>query len=237
MGLSGRLLLIVAAVFFGMAFFWVRGSIGSITGPSLQTASELNVPIFEPGDEESRANRPENDVPEPVLVPAPIQTPPSGTAEIAADPQTSEAGEIALREPLAEVAKKPDEATEKHDPLRGAFGSTAGLPAETILPQTKSPLPDPTSFGPPPSENTPTLSQDPAQPTADAYADETLLPAQPQTAPSDPPTSTEETSAPPPEPVTGTSTLSPEPPAETTTPFPDLPADISPFAEGTANLE
>jgi hypothetical protein len=240
MGVSGRILVVVAAVVFGIAFFWVRGSIGSITGPSLQTASELNVPILEPGDEESIANRPENDVPEPILVPAPIQTLPSGPAETVADPQTSEAGEIALREPLAEGAKKPDEATEKQGPLRGALGSTASLPAETILPQTKSPLPDSTSFGPPPSEDTPALYQAPALPTADAYAGETLLPMQPQTAPPDTPTSTEETFAQqPPEPATdtGMATPPPDPPAETTTSYPDLPADISPLAEGTTNLE
>ncbi len=236
MGLSGRILLIVAAVVFGVAFFWVNGSIGSITGPGLQTASELNVPIFEPGDEESAANRPENDVPEPILVPAPIQTPPSGVAEIAADPQTSEAGEIALREPLAEGAKKPVEAIEKDGSLRGASGSPASLPAETLLPQAKAPLSDSTSFGSLPSENTPAPSQGPALPTTDPYADETLLPAQPQTTLPDAPTSTEDTSA---EPVTdtGTSTLPPEPPVETTTSFPDLPADLPLFAENTADRE
>jgi hypothetical protein len=95
LGLSGRILLAVAAVVFGLAVFWVHGSIDSITGSSLQTASERNVPIFEPGDEEPSANRPEADVPEPILVPAPTQTPPLEAAEIAADPQTSEAGEIA----------------------------------------------------------------------------------------------------------------------------------------------
>jgi hypothetical protein len=240
MGVSGRILVLVAAVVFGMAFFWVRGSIGPITGPSLQTASELNVPIFEPGDEESIANRPENDVPEPILVPAPIQTPPSEAAEIVADPQTSEAGEIALREPLAEGAKKPVEATEKDSPLRSAFGNPTSLPAETILPQTKSPMSDSTSFGSPPSENTPASYQDPAPLSGNAYADETLLPTQPQTAPPDTPTSAEETSVQqPPEPVVdaGTYTLPPEPSAETTTSFPDLPTDLSPFTEGTADLE
>ncbi len=80
-GVSGRILVIVAAVVFGVAFFWVNGSIGSITGPSLQTASELNVPIFEPGDEESAANRPEDVVPEPILVATPIQKLPSGVAD------------------------------------------------------------------------------------------------------------------------------------------------------------
>jgi hypothetical protein len=242
MGMSGRIGVIVVAVVFGVTFFWVRGGIGSITGPSLQTASDLNVPIFEPDGEGPTANGPENDVPAPILVPSPVQTPSSEIAEIAADPQTSEAGEIALREPPAEGAKKPDEATEKNGFLRGNFDNTASLPAETVLPQTKSPSSGSTSsFGSPPSENTPALYQEPALPTVDTYIDETLLPAQPQTAPPDTtPTSTEETFAqPPPEPVTdaGTPTLPPEPPAETTTSSPDLPADVSPHAEGTTNLE
>jgi hypothetical protein len=227
LGLSGRILLAVAAVVFGLAVFWVHGSIDSITGSSLQTASERNVPIFEPGDEEPSANRPEADVPEPILVPAPTQIPPLEAAEIAADPQTSEAGEIALREPLAEGAKKPGEATDKDGPLRGTFGSPASLSAEPILPQVKSPLSDSTSFGSPSSEDTPDLSQGPVQPTEDPYTDETLLPASPLTAPYDTPTSTEETTPQQlPQPVmdTGTSTLPPEPPDETTTLSSDLPA-------------
>jgi hypothetical protein len=238
MGVSGRILLAVAAVVFGLAFFWVHGSIGSITGSSLQTASERNVPIFEPGDEEPTANRPEDDVPEPILVPAPTQTSPLEPAEIASDPQMSEAGEIVRRESFAEGAKKPGEATDKDDPLRGIFGSPASLPTEPILPQAKSPLSDSTSFGSPPSENTPALSQGPAQLTADSYTDETLLPASPQTAPSDTPMSTEETT-PPPEPVTdtGTATLPPEPSGDTTTSSFDLPADSPPFAEDAADLE
>lgn len=238
LGLSGRILLAVAAVVFGLAVFWVHGSLGSITGSSLQTASERNVPIFEPGDEKSTANGPEADVPEPILVPAPTQTPSVDPAEIAADPQVSEAGEIALREPLAEGAKKPGEAADKDGPLRGTFGSPASLLAEPILPQATSPLSDSTSFGSPPSENTSALSQGPDQLTADPYTDETLLPASPQTATSDTPTSMEETS-PPPEPVmdTGTSTLPPEPSSETTTLSFDLPADSSPFAEDVADLE
>jgi hypothetical protein len=238
MGVSGRILLAVAAVVFGLAFFWVHGSIGSITGSSLQTASERNVPIFEPGDEEPTANRPEDDVPEPILVPAPTQTSPLEPAEIASDPQMSEAGEIVRREPFAEGAKKPGEATDKDDLLRGIFGSPASLPTEPILPQAKSPLSDSTSFGSPPSENTPALSQGPAQLTADSYTDETLLPASPQTAPSDTPMSTEETT-PPPEPVTdtGTATLPPEPSGDTTTSSFDLPTDSPPFAEDAADLE
>ena len=239
MGLSGRILLAVATVVFGLAVFWMHGSIGSITGSNLQTASERSVPIFEPGDEEPTANRPEDDVPEPILVPAPTQTPPLEPAEIAADPQTSEAGESALREPLAEGAKKPGEATDKDGPLRGTFGSPASLLTEPILPQVKSPLSDSTSFGSPLLENTPALSQGPDQLTAEPYTDETLLPASPQTAPSDMPTSTEETT-PPPETVmeTGTSTLPPEPPGETTTSSSDLPpVDLPPFAEDVADLE
>jgi hypothetical protein len=239
MGLSGRILLAVAAVVFGLAVFWVHGSIGSITGSSLQTASEQNVPILEPGDEEPTANRPEDDVPEPILVPAPTQTPSLEPAEIAADPQVSEAGEIVGREPFAEAAKKPGEAADKDGPFRGTFGSPASLPTEPILPQAKSPLSDSTSFGSPPSEDMPALSQDPAQPTEDAYTDETLLPASPLTAPYDTPTSTEETIPQPPQPVmdTETSTLPPEPPGETTTSSSDLPADSPPFAEDAANVE
>jgi hypothetical protein len=238
MGLSGRILLAVAAVVFGLAVFWVHGSIGSITGSSLQTASEQNVPILEPGDEEPTANRPEDDVPEPILVPAPTQTPSLEPAEIAADPQVSEAGEIVGREPFAEAANKPGEAADKDGPFRGTFGSPASLPTEPILPQAKSPLSDSTSFGSPPSENTPALSQGPAQLTADSYTDETLLPASQQTAPSDTPMSTEETT-PPPEQVTdtGTATLPPEPSGDTTTSSFDLPADSPPFAEDAADLE
>jgi hypothetical protein len=239
LGLSGRILLAVAAVVFGLAFFWVHGSIVSITGSRLQTASERNVPIFEPDAEEPTANRPEDDVPEPILVPAPIQTPPVEPAKVAADPQTNEAGEIALRESLAEGAKKPGEATDKDGSLRDISGSLTSLPAEPILPQTESPSSDSTSFGFPPSENTPALSQGPAQPTADPYTDETLLPSQPQTAPSDMPTSTEETAPqPPPEPVTYTETFTlPLEPSGETTSSPDLPADLPPSPEDTANLE
>jgi hypothetical protein len=241
LGLSGRILLAVAAVVFGLAVFWVHGSIGSITGSSLQTASEQNVPILEPGDEEPTANRPEDDVPEPILVPAPTQTPSLEPAEIAADPQVSEAGEIVGREPFAEAANKPGEAADKDGPFRGTFGSPASLPTEPILPQAKSPLSDSTSFGSPPSEDMPALSQEgPAQPTADPYTDETLLPASSITAaPYDTPMSTEETTPPPPEPVmdTGTSTLPSEPPGETTTSFSDLPVDSPPFAEDAANVE
>ena len=238
MSLSGRMLLAVAAVVFGLAVFWVHGSIGSITGSSLQIASERNVPIFEPGDEAPTANRLEDDVPEPILVPAPTQTPPLEPAEIAADPQVSEAGEIVGRDPFAQGAQKPGEATGKNGPLRGTFGSPASLPTEPILPQVKSPLPYSTVFGSPALETTPALFQGSAQPIADPYTDETLLPAPPQTAPSDTPTSTEETT-PPPEPVMdmGTSTLPPEPADETITSSSNLPADSPLFVEDAVDLE
>ena len=238
-GLSGRILLAAAAVVFGLAVFWVRGSVDSITGFSLQAPSEVNVPIFEPVDEAPTANRPEDYVPEPILVPASTQTLPIETAEIAADPQVSEAGEVVKREPLAEGSKKLDEATEKDGSLRGAFGSSASSPEGPILLQTESPLSDySTSFESPFSENTPALFQGPTQPTAEPYTDETLLPAPPQTATYDTPTSTEETSPQPPEPVldTETSTLPPEPSGEITSPS-YLPADSLPFAEDTADLE
>jgi hypothetical protein len=236
MGLSGRILLAVATVVFSTAFFWVHGSIGSITGFSLQNAREQNVPIFEPDNEEPTASL-EADVPEPILIPESTQTPPLESAEIAADPQTSEAGELAMREPSAEGAKKPDEANDKDVSLRGAFGSPVKLPAEPSLPQPKPPLSDSTPFGSPPSENTTALSQDPAQPIADPYSDDTLLPTASQHAPPDTPTSTEET---PPQPLvtdTGTATLPPEPSGGTTISSSDSPADPALFAEETADLE
>ena len=242
-GLSGRFLLAVAAVGIGLAVFWVYGSIDSIAGSSVKTTSGWTVPILEPGDEEPTANRSEAYVPVPILVPAPTQTSPSEPAEIAADPQVSEAGEIAWRESFAEGSKKPDEAAHKDAPLRGASSSPASLPPEPILPQTKSPLSDSTSLGSPPSENTPALYQGPARPMAEPYADETMLPTPLQIAPSDTPTTTEETTPPspppPPEPVTDTESpnLLPKPLGEPTTSSSDLPADSPPFTEDTADLE
>jgi hypothetical protein len=236
MDLSGRLLLIVAAVVFSMTVFWVYRSMDSITGSSIQTTSERNLPIFEPDDEELTPNRSEANVPKPMLVTAPTQAPSSEPAEIAADPQVSEAGEFASRKPSAEGANKPSEAIEKNSPLSGRFGSSTSL-AESNLPQTKAPLSGTASLESPSLVDAPALSQGLAQPTAEPYTDETLLPVSSQTVPSDTPTSTEDTSPQPPEPVTdtGTSTLPPEPSGETISPsylpaaLPSVPEDKADF--------
>jgi hypothetical protein len=210
----------------------------SITGSSIQTTSERSVPIFEPDDEEPTPNRLEANVPKPMLVPAPTQAPSSEPAEIAADPQVSEAGEFASRKPSAEEANKPSEVIEKDSPLSGRFGSPTSLLAESNLPQTKAPLSDSASLGsPPPLEDAPALSQGLAQPTAEPYTDETLLPVLPQTVSSDMLTSTEDTSPQPPEPVTdtGTSTLLLEPSGETASPS-YLLADSPSVPEDKADL-
>jgi hypothetical protein len=238
MDLSGRLLLIVAAVVFSMAVFWVYRSMDSITGSSIQTTSERNLPIFESDDEEPTPNRSEANVPKPMLVPAPTQAPSSEPAEIAADPQVSEAGEFASRKPSAEGANKPSEAIEKDSPLSGRFGSSTSLPAESNLPQTKAPLSGTASLESPSLVDAPALSQGLAQPTAEPYTDETLLPVSSQTVPFDTPTSSEDTSLqPPPEPVTdmGTSTLPPEPSGETISPS-YLPSASPPVPEDKADL-
>jgi hypothetical protein len=106
------------------------------------------------------------------------------------------------------------------------------------------PAADPPWFESPPLENTPALSQEgPAQPPVDPYADETLLPVPPPTAPSDMPTGTEETSPqspqPPPLDPPADAGTPPQPlvPPEETTSSSDLPADWLPLAEYTAYLE
>lgn len=229
----GRTLTTAAAVVFGLALFWVYTSINPITGSNIQSAAELVIPVFEAAEDEPTVNQSEGHTPKPVLLlPAPTDTPPLEPTELATNPQASEAVEVALQKPFAEAVS---------------------LPLEPVAPAAKSPW-----FESPPSENTPAPSQeDPAQPPVDPYFDETLLPVPPQAAPSDVPTSTEETSAqsaqPPPDLVTDTGAypqpLPPDLPADAgtlhqqptspdeTTSFSDLPAHLSPFAEDTAYLE
>jgi hypothetical protein len=236
MDLSGRLLLIVAAVVFSMTVFWVYRSMDSIKGSSIQTTSERNLPIFEPDDEELTPNRSEANVPKPMLLTTPTQAPSSEPAEIAADPQVSEAGEFASRKPSAEGANKPSEAIEKDSPLSDRFGSSTSL-AESNLLQTKAPLSGTASLESPSLVDAPALYQGLAQPTAEPYTDETLLPVSSQTVPSETPVSTEDTSPQPPEPVTdtGTSTLPPEPSGETMSPS-YLPAASPLVPEDKADL-
>ena len=231
MSLPGWTLPVATAVIFGLTFFGVFTSIHPIAGFDTKGTAERLIPILEPGDEEPTANRAEDDTPTPVLLPASTETPPVESIDMATDPQASEAVEFVLQKPFAEAAS---------------------LPADRVLPAD-----DPPSLESPSSENTPALSQEPAQLSADPYANEMPLPVPSQTSPSDMLIGTEETPPqypqPSPEPMTDTGTSLQPPPSDLpadpgTTPQPlmspdetksssGLPADPSPFTEDTAYLE
>jgi hypothetical protein len=155
-----------------------------------QNTLEPIIPVFEPGDEEP-ANR-ADDAPTPVLLPASTETLPEESMDMATDPQASEAVEFVLHKPSAESAR---------------------VPARPVVPAA-----DPPSFESSPSENTPALSQDPAQQTAEPYTEEIPLPVPSQTAPADMLMGTEETPPqhpqPPPEPVTDTRQSLQPPPSD-----------------------
>jgi hypothetical protein len=231
MSLPGWTLPVATAVIFGLTFLGVFTSIHPIAGFDTKGTAERLIPILEPGDEEPTTNRAEDDTPTPVLLPASTETPPWESIDMATDPQASEAVEFVLQKPFAEAAS---------------------LPADPVLPAE-----DPPSLESPSSENTPALSQEPAQLSADPYADDMPLPVPSQTAPSEMLMGTEETPLqypqPSPEPMTDTGTsLQPPPsdlpadletapqpliPPDETTSSSDLPADSSPFTEDTAYLQ
>src|SRR5829696_1398307 len=144
------LLTAAAAMVFGLALFWVCVSLYSKANADMQNTGEPIIPVFEPGDEEPAANRAEDDVPTPVLLPASTETLPEESMDMATDPQASEAVEFVLHKPSAESAR---------------------VPARPVVPAA-----DPPSFESSPSENTPALSQDPAQQTAEPYTEEIPLP-------------------------------------------------------------
>ena len=165
-------------------------SLYSIADADMQNTLEPIIPVFEPGDEEP-ANR-ADDAPIPVLLPASTETLPEESMDMATDPQASEAVEFVLHKPSAESAR---------------------VPARPVVPAA-----DPPSFESSPSENTPALSQDPAQQTAEPYTEEIPLPVPSQTAPADMLMGTEETPPqhpqPPPEPVTDTRQSLQPPPSD-----------------------
>src|ERR687889_447003 len=199
-GSGGRTLLTAAAMVFGLALFWVCVSLYSIADADMQNTLEPIIPVFEPGDEEP-ANR-ADDAPTPVLLPASTVTLPEESMDMATDPQASEAVEFVLHKPSAESAR---------------------VPAPPVQPAA-----DPPSFESSPSENTPALSQDPAQQTAEPYTEEIPLPVPSQTAPADMLMGTEETPPqhpqPPPEPVTDTRQSLQPPPS-------DREADARPYGD------
>src|SRR5215207_60465 len=107
-GSWGRTLPTAAAVVFGLALFWVCMSIYSIMGLDMQNTFERIIPVFEPGDDELTKDRPEDDAPKPILVPAPAETPSLESIEsieTVTDAQANEAVEFALQKPFAEAAR------------------------------------------------------------------------------------------------------------------------------------
>src|SRR5215208_3230511 len=189
-GSGGRTLLTAAAMVFGLALIWVCVSLYSIADADMQNTLEPSIPVFELGDEEP-ANR-ADDAPTPVLLPASTETLPEESMDMVTDPQASEAVEFVLHKPSAESAR---------------------VPARPVVPAV-----DPPSFESSPSENTPALSQDPAQQTAEPYTEEIPPPVPSQTAPADMLMGMEETPPqhpqPPPKPVTDTRQSLQPPPSD-----------------------
>jgi hypothetical protein len=173
--LPDRSPLAAAIVILGLTIFGVLTSVYPIAGLHIQSADEPIIPVWEPGDEEPRAEHSEDDTPTPTLLSAPTQSPPSGATETAIDPWTSEVVEAALREPFVEEPKKPDEAAKGDELLRGAFDNPDGRLADPILPEVESP----------PLGNTITSSEDPALTSTDQYPDVTAQPVPPQHPPPD----------------------------------------------------
>jgi hypothetical protein len=173
--LPDRSPLAAAIVILALTIFGVLTSVYPIAGLNTQSADKPIIPVWEPGDEEPRAEHSEDDTPTPTLSSPPTQSPPSGATETAIDPWTSEVVEAALREPFVEEPKKSDEATKGEDPLRGAFDNPDGRLADPILPQVESP----------PLENTITSSEGPALTSTHQYPDVTAQPVPPQHPPPD----------------------------------------------------
>ena len=173
--LPDRSPLAAAIVILGLTIFGVLTSVYPIAGLNTQSADKPIIPVWEPGDEEPRAEHSEDYTPTPTLSSPPTQSETSGATETAIDPWTSEVVEAALREPFVEEPKKPDEAAKGDDLLRGAFDNPDGRLADPILPEVESP----------PLGNTITSSEDPALPSTDQYPDVTAQPVPPQHPPPD----------------------------------------------------
>ena len=181
--LPDRSPLAAAIVILGLTIFGVLTSVYPIAGLHIQSADEPIIPVWEPGDEEPRAEHSEDDTPTPTLSSAPTQIETSGATETAIDPWASEVVEAALREPVAQGPKQADEAAKGDDLPRAAFENPAGRPADPVVPRVESA----------PSENTITSSQDPALTSPAQYPDTdvTAQPLPPQTSPPDSPADTE----------------------------------------------
>jgi hypothetical protein len=188
MSLSGRTLPTAAAVIiFSLALFGVYTNIYPITDSKTQSATQLVIPVLEPGDEPPATKKSGDDTPTPTLLPTPAQYTPSEAMETATDPWVSERMEASAKAPFVEEPKKLDEAINKDGLPRGALSQPASRPADAILPKIESP----------PVENTPTFSQNPDQPSTEPDTGVTPQPAPSQIAP--------------PDPLAGTDTTSPQP--------------------------
>src|SRR5215217_3657599 len=106
-GSWGRTLLTAAAMVFGLALFWVCVSLYSKANADMQNTGEPIIPVFEPGDEEPAANRAEDDVPTPVLLPASTETLPEESMGMATDPEPSDPVEFVMNQRSAESARDP----------------------------------------------------------------------------------------------------------------------------------
>jgi hypothetical protein len=188
MNLPDRSLLAAAFVILGLAFFSVLTNVYPVASLNTQSADEPIIPVWDPSDEEPRAEQSEDDhTPTPTLLSPPTQSPPSEAAETVIDPWTSEVVEAALREPFVEGPKKLDKAANRDDLLGGAFDYPDGRLADPVLPEVESP----------PLENTITSSNGPALTSTDQYPDAMVQPVPSQTPPPDSPTGTEASPQPP----------------------------------------
>jgi hypothetical protein len=131
MNLPDRSLHAAVIVILGLAFFSVLTSVYPIAGFNIQSVDEPIIPVWEPGDEEPRAEQSEDDTPTPTLLSPPTQSPPSEAAETTVVPWTSEVVEAALRELFVEEPMKLDEAA-KGDDLLAVLLITLTVASQTL---------------------------------------------------------------------------------------------------------
>lgn len=246
MGLSSRSLPAAAAVIFGLALVLLLAGAYPNVGFSIQGTTDPVVPVWEPSDEEQAKQRSREDTPKPSLSPTSAEPSTLEAPDMADDPLTSEAVETALRGPFGQEPKKPNEAAERDEPPRGAFGELAGRFASPVLPKVGSPSPESSSLG-----TMITYSQDPAQqPSPGPYAEATAQPVPTQASPtyspmgtetllepaSDLPAEAETTPEPTPADSVDAETFPQLPSHQSATPH-DSPKEPPPLPEDLANLE
>lgn len=185
-----------------------------------QSAPESVIPVLDPGDEESPANR-SGDTSTPAPVPtlaqsplpapehSPLPTTPTLSSSEASkgptDPWLGERMEAASKSPVVvEESKKPDRIVEEDDLLGGAIDDQASRPADSVPTETDPSLFVPSEVDDVPLEEDAATLQDFAQPPSEQDTGVSPQQAPALTSPPASPTGTE-TSLPPP---TGTTTPS-----------------------------